>query len=47
MGCERSKTDRMLRFSSGWETKEEDWKLLLEGIKTAYARLSRFPNTDS
>lgn len=40
MGCERSKADRMLRFSSGWETSKEDWKKLLDGIKEAFAVLT-------
>lgn len=29
--------DRMLRFSSGWETTREDWQRLLEAIKAACA----------
>ncbi len=41
MGCDPAKADRMLRFSSGWDTTEEDWRALLEGIKTGYAELSR------
>jgi cysteine desulfurase len=41
MGCDPSKSDRMLRFSAGWETTEEDWRQLLEGIKAAFAELSR------
>lgn len=32
--------DRMLRFSSGWETTEQDWRQLLAGIKTAFENLS-------
>lgn len=41
MGVDPSKADRMLRFSSGWETTAEDWRKLLEGIKTAFAELSQ------
>jgi cysteine desulfurase len=41
MGCDPSKSDRMLRFSSGWETTEDDWHRLLGGIKDAFAELSQ------
>jgi cysteine desulfurase len=41
MGCDPSKSDRMLRFSAGWVTLEEDWRQLLEAIKTAFAKLSK------
>ncbi len=41
MGCDPAKSDRMLRFSSGWETTKDDWRQLLEGIKAAFAELSR------
>jgi cysteine desulfurase len=36
MGCDSTKADRMLRFSSGWDTTENDWRQLLEAIKTAH-----------
>ena len=32
MQCPPEKASRMLRLSSGWETTEEDWKALLEGL---------------
>jgi cysteine desulfurase len=41
MGCDPSKSDRMLRFSSGWETTEDDWHQLLGGIKDAFTELSQ------
>ena len=37
MGHSTADTSRVLRFSSGWETREEDWDALL----TALAKLSR------
>lgn len=40
MGYSSKKSDRMLRFSAGWETTEQDWMQLLEAIKTAYSDLS-------
>lgn len=40
MGCEPSKADRMLRFSAGWNTTENDWQLLLEAIQSALAELN-------
>ncbi len=39
MGYAPEKADRMLRFSSGWETTEQDWLGLLDGIKTAAIQL--------
>ena len=36
MGCEAAKADRMLRFSSGWDTTEADWMELLDGIRAAW-----------
>jgi cysteine desulfurase len=32
---------RALRFSSGWETKPEDWQQLLDGLRRAHAELAR------
>ena len=40
MGCDPAKSDRMLRFSSGWSTTAEDWKKLLEAIEAAFGELS-------
>jgi cysteine desulfurase len=49
MGRTPDEAGRVLRFSSGWETVEEDWDLLLQGLvkvqaevaQTAKARRSR------
>jgi cysteine desulfurase len=41
MGVDPSKSDRMLRFSAGWDTIEEDWRQLLEAVKTAFGELSK------
>jgi cysteine desulfurase len=32
MGYTQATTDRVLRFSSGWETSEQDWACLLQGL---------------
>ena len=39
MGCDPAKSDRMLRFSSGWDTTQQDWNNLLSAIKAASAEL--------
>lgn len=39
MGLGSGASDRMLRFSSGWETTEEDWGALLEAVRRAAADL--------
>jgi len=39
MGVPELETDRMIRFSSGWETTEADWLALREGIREAGNRL--------
>jgi cysteine desulfurase len=39
MGCDPEKADRMLRFSSGWNTTEADWNDLLDAIKAAFEEL--------
>ena len=39
MGCDRARSDRMLRFSSGWDTTQQDWNNLLSAIKAASAEL--------
>ena len=41
MGADPARSDRMLRFSAGWETTEDYWHQLLAGIKEAFAGLSR------
>jgi len=41
MGCDPAKADRMLRFSSGWHTTEDDWLKLLDAIKAASAVMSQ------
>ena len=33
MGYSPQEAARVLRFSSGWETSEEDWRALLEGLE--------------
>jgi cysteine desulfurase len=40
MGYDPSVADRMLRFSAGWDTTEQDWQSLLDGIQTAFAELN-------
>jgi cysteine desulfurase len=39
MAYDAAKSDRMLRFSAGWETMQNDWSQLLEGIKAAHLEL--------
>ena len=39
MGLE-SAGDRMLRFSSGWETTEQDWKDLASAVLACHRKLS-------
>ena len=41
MGRAPEEGDRMLRFSSGWETTEADWERLLRGIEEAHGELRR------
>jgi cysteine desulfurase len=36
MGYAPSAAGRVLRFSSGWETAEEDWSVLLEGLQKVH-----------
>jgi cysteine desulfurase len=40
MGLGDGSSDRMLRFSAGWETTESDWTALLEAIRDAARQLS-------
>ena len=35
MGYRPEESDRMLRFSSGWETRPEDWDALLTALRQA------------
>lgn len=39
MGYRPDESDRMLRFSAGWDTTEEDWAALLAAIRQAAAEL--------
>ena len=39
MGYSRDESDRMLRFSAGWETVEADWDALLIAVRQAAAEL--------
>ncbi len=39
MGYRPDESDRMLRFSAGWDTTEEDWIVLLEAIQQVAAEL--------
>ena len=41
MGYANAHADRVLRFSSGWETKESDWMQLLEGVIKVSEELAR------
>ena len=40
MGIEPAEAGRVLRFSSGWETREVDWDELLGGLQRAFTELS-------
>lgn len=39
MGYRTDESDRMLRFSAGWDNREEDWTALLAAIRQAAAEL--------
>ncbi len=39
MGYRTDESDRMLRFSAGWDTTEEDWRALLDAIRQAATEL--------
>jgi cysteine desulfurase len=41
MGLSSEAASRVLRFSSGWNTTEEDWKSLINGISQAFFELSQ------
>lgn len=40
MGFSEAEASRALRFSSGWETTEDDWHKLLEGIRTSVSAIT-------
>ncbi|MGB8169429.1 MAG: hypothetical protein WCF18_18160, partial [Chthoniobacteraceae bacterium] len=40
MGTGPEKAARVLRFSSGWETRPADWQELLAGLERAWRELS-------
>lgn len=39
MGFSSAQRDRMLRFSSGWQTSSQDWRTLLAALAAAYTEL--------
>jgi cysteine desulfurase len=41
MGYNDSQTGRVLRFSSGWETPQEDWPALLEALVRVYRGMTK------
>jgi cysteine desulfurase len=41
MGRTPGEAGRVLRFSSGWETSEEDWRSLLDGLRKVHANVGR------
>ena len=43
MGLEADETDRVVRFSSGWETTADDWQALAKGVAEVAADFSRGP----
>ena len=43
MGYANAHAGRVLRFSSGWETKEADWMQLSEGVVQVSEELARVP----
>lgn len=40
MGCDPAKSDRMLRFSAGWETTATDWSALRDAVGTSARRMT-------
>ncbi len=40
MGVTDEETDRVVRFSSGWETTTEDWRELATGVKQVSSEMS-------
>lgn len=43
MGLAADETDRVVRFSSGWETTADDWQALAKGVAEVAADFSRDP----
>ncbi|MFM1556840.1 MAG: cysteine desulfurase family protein, partial [Limisphaerales bacterium] len=43
MGLAADETDRVVRFSSGWETTADDWQALAKGVAEVAADFSRGP----
>jgi cysteine desulfurase len=41
MGYPPNAAGRVLRFSSGWETTEEDWDALLDGLQKVYRGMGK------
>jgi cysteine desulfurase len=41
MGASPEESSRMLRFSSGWQTTENDWNQLLDGILKVHTELGQ------
>ncbi len=41
MGLAADETDRVVRFSSGWETTAEDWQALAKGVAGVAAAFVR------
>jgi cysteine desulfurase len=41
MGVADDETDRVVRFSSGWETTAEDWQTLSKGVAEVAAEFAR------
>ena len=39
MGVAKEDTDRVVRFSSGWETSAEDWQALVKGVNQVAGEL--------
>jgi cysteine sulfinate desulfinase/cysteine desulfurase-like protein len=43
MGLAADETDRVVRFSSGWETTADDWQALAKGVAEVAPDFSRGP----
>ena len=41
MGFSKGEAGRVLRFSSGWETTDADWNVLLDGVRQVTTQLER------
>jgi len=41
MGVPEEDTDRVVRFSSGWETTVEDWQAIAKGLNTVARELEK------